>query len=137
TKTSVDIDSDALIESLSTVLQDGLQLGDLIPILLKPGKHDIRPIRPYRGPRAFEELRLATERHGSPPRVLTLPLGDKKLRKARSAFAVNFFSCVGYNIEDPIGFEAVEEAVRTIVEQRPDVVVLCSSDEEYRQFVPK
>ena len=137
TKSDVEAGSDALIESLAGALREGWQLGDLVPILLKPGKLDIRPIHPYRGPQAFEELRLATERHGSTPRVLTLPLGNKKLRKARSAFAVNFFSCAGYDIKDPIGFETVEEAVRAIIEQRPDVVVLCSSDEEYKQLVPE
>src|SRR5699024_2449124 len=54
-----------------------------------------------------------------------------------SAFAVNFFSCVGYDSEDPIGFETIEEAVKTGYEHRPDVVVLCSSNEEYKQLVPQ
>ncbi len=97
---------------------------------------DIKLLKPYRGPHVFEELRLATENSDQTPKVLNLPLGNPKARKARSAFSNNFFGCVGYDIEDPIGYENISEAVNAIKEHNPDLVVLCSSDQEYEQLVP-
>ncbi|MGA2434798.1 MAG: methylmalonyl-CoA mutase family protein [Bryobacteraceae bacterium] len=71
----------------------------------------------------FEKIRLRTERHakatGKMPRVLLLERGDLKMRKARSAFCLNFFGCAGFEIAQ------AEEL------QAADLVVLCSSDPEY------
>ncbi len=58
------------------------------------------------------------------------------MRKARSTFASNFFGCVGYEIMDPIGFKNVKEAIQSIKKDRPDIAVVCSSDEEYKELVP-
>jgi len=131
------IDPSQLMSTLGEALKDGCALGDLVPALFDLHREDIRPIRPYRGAQAFEELRQATENHSTTPTVLTLPIGNKKMRKARSAFAVNLFGCVGYDITDPIGFDSVDEAMNEIKNNRPDIVVLCSSDEEYEQLVPE
>lgn len=136
TDTDITIDPDSPLSSIKKALQEGASTGDLIPNLIDPGKHDIRSIRSYRGPQSFEALRKATENHETTPAVLTIPMGNKKMRKARSAFAVNFLGCAGYDIEDPIGFESVDEAIKTIKEHQPEVVVLCSSDEEYETLVP-
>jgi methylmalonyl-CoA mutase len=124
------------VEILSTALKANATLGDIISLLFNKGKHYIRTVNPYRGTQAFEKLRLATERHETTPTVLTLPIGHKKWRKARSTFASNFFGCIGYHIENPIGFEDMDEALEAIKEQSPEVVVLCSSDDEYPELVP-
>lgn len=129
----------ALMASLRKALREGAALGDLVPKLFQEdwSKQNYRTVQEYRGSEAFEELRLATEKHPERPKVLTLPLGNKKMRKARSSFTSNFFACAGYKIEDPIGFESVDEAVEAVKEQAPDIAVICSSDEEYRQLVPE
>jgi len=80
---------------------------------------------------------LATEKSNHTPKVLTLPLGNRRMRKARSGFAGNFFGCAGYEIEDPIGYENVEEAMEAVKDQAPDIAVICSSDGEYEDLVPK
>lgn len=131
------IDLTSLISSIAKALKKSASLGDLIPKIIDLGKHNIRPIRPYRGSQAFEALRKATENHETTPTVLTIPMGDKKIRKARSAFAINFFGGTGYVIEDPIGFESVDEAIKTVKNQKPEIIVLCSSDEEYKALVPE
>jgi len=125
-----------LLQDLASALDGGAYLGDVATHLLKFGKHRFQTITPYRGSKPFEELRLATEKHSQTPDVLTLPLGHKKWRKGRSTFTANFFGCVGYNIEEPIGFEDVDAALKAIKEQEPDIVVLCSSDKEYKELVP-
>lgn len=125
-----------LPEDLAKALSNGAKLGDVVSCLFSYGKHQFRTVQPYRGTQAFEELRLATGKHETTPTVLTLPMGSKKMRKARSAFTSNFFGCAGYHIEDPVGFDSVGEAVSAVKEQQPEIVVLCSSDKEYKQFVP-
>ena len=135
-KTS-DTDIDPLnLDSISDALSDGAMLGDIASAIMDKADSDIKLLKPYRGPHAFEELRLATENSDQTPKVLNLPLGNPKARKARSAFSNNFFGCVGYDIEDPIGYENISEAVNAIKEHNPDLVVLCSSDQEYEQLVP-
>jgi methylmalonyl-CoA mutase len=83
-----------------------------------------------RGARAYEELRLRTERHaaagGNTPRVLLAEIGDVKMRAARSAFATNFFACAGFELQT-LRFKKAEE----IATAGADLIVLCSSDAEY------
>ena len=136
TDTEYSLDPEQLIPSIKKALQNGAALGDLITELTEPANVHLQTIRPYRGPKAFEELRQATEEHSKTPTVLTLPIGNKKIRKARSAFTANFFGCAGYQIEDPIGFDEIDDAIEAIQSQQPDIAVLCSADEEYPELIP-
>ncbi|HHU96021.1 MAG TPA: methylmalonyl-CoA mutase small subunit [Petrimonas sp.] len=86
---------------------------------------------------AFNELRLATERSEKQPKVFMLTIGNLAMRLARSQFSSNFFACAGYEIIDNLGFDSVAEGVDAAREQGADVVVLCSSDDEYVQFAPE
>ena len=83
-----------------------------------------------RGARAYEELRLRTERHaaagGKTPRVLLAEIGDVKIRAARSNFARNFFACAGFEMQTR-RFKKAEE----IAAAGADLIVLCSADTEY------
>jgi methylmalonyl-CoA mutase len=79
---------------------------------------------------AFEQIRLRTERHaartGHTPRFLLFEAGDVKMRKARSAFAANFFACAGFEVQ-----------ISDTVSGDPDAIVLCSSDAEYASLAPR
>ncbi len=86
---------------------------------------------------AFNELRLATERSEKQPKVFMLTIGNLAMRLARSQFSSNFFACAGYEIIDNLGFDSVAEGVDAAREKGADVVVLCSSDDEYVQFAPE
>lgn len=79
----------------------------------------------------FEELRLATERSGKRPKVFMLTIGNLAMRLARSQFSSNFFACAGYEIIDNLGFDTVEQGVDAALAKGAQVVVLCSSDDEY------
>ena len=85
----------------------------------------------------FEQLRLDTERSGKRPKVFMLTIGNLAMRLARAQFSGNFFGCAGYEIIDNIGFETIEEGVKTAFEKEADVIVLCSSDDEYAQYAPE
>lgn len=85
----------------------------------------------------FEALRLDTERAAKRPKVFMLTIGNLAMRLARAQFSANFFGCAGYEIIDNIGFETVKEGVDAAMEKGADVVVLCSSDDEYAQYAPE
>lgn len=85
----------------------------------------------------FEALRLATEAAAKRPKVFMLTIGNLAMRLARAQFSTNFFGCAGYEIIDNLGFETVEQGVDAALEKGADVVVLCSSDDEYATLAPE
>jgi methylmalonyl-CoA mutase len=99
-----------------------------------------RVMETYRGADAFEDLRLATEiytaEEGHRPHVFLFTTGNLAMRKARAGFSTNFFGCAGYTITDNAGFSSVEDGVKAAIDAEADIVVLCSSDEEYAEIAP-
>ena len=85
----------------------------------------------------FEELRLATEAAARRPKVFVLTIGNLAMRLARAQFSANFFGCAGYEIIDNLGFDTVEAGVDAAIEAKADIVVLCSSDDEYATLAPE
>jgi len=85
----------------------------------------------------FEELRLATEAAARRPKVFMLTIGNLAMRLARAQFSANFFGCAGYEIIDNLGFDTVEAGVDAAIEAKADIVVLCSSDDEYATLAPE
>lgn len=85
----------------------------------------------------FEALRLATEAAANRPKAFMLTIGNLAMRLARAQFSSNFFGCAGYEIIDNIGFESIEDGINAALEKKADIVVLCSSDDEYATFAPE
>ncbi|WP_027472718.1 methylmalonyl-CoA mutase small subunit [Saccharicrinis fermentans] len=96
----------------------------------------IEPIVRFRGAEEFEALRLATEKSGKTPKVFMLTYGNLNMRLARSQFSANFFACAGYQIIDNNGFDTVEAGVEAAKAAKADIIVLCSSDDEYVDAAP-
>ncbi|MBQ4433774.1 MAG: methylmalonyl-CoA mutase small subunit, partial [Bacteroidales bacterium] len=91
-------------------------------------------LQTYRGAVAFEELRLETERYAAKngrPKVFLMKVGNLAMRQARSGFATNFFGCAGYEIIEPAGFDSIAEGIEAAKAVKADIIVVCSSDEEY------
>lgn len=82
----------------------------------------------------FEELRLTTERSGKRPKAFMLTIGNLAMRQARAQFSCNFLATAGYEVIDNLGFKSVEEGVSAALEAKADIVVICSSDDEYAQY---
>ena len=95
---------------------------------------------PFRGARAFEEVRLATERYvrqgNKRPVVFLFTMGNLAMLRARAGFTSNFFGCAGYDIRDNQGFATIDEGVEAALAAEAEVVVICSSDEDYIEIVP-
>ena len=98
---------------------------------------NIEPIKPYRGAEAFEALRFEVEKAEKTPLVYMFTYGNLTMRKARAQFAGNFFGCAGYKIQDNPGFKTVEEGIDAVKNAKPEIIVICSSDDEYIDIVPK
>jgi len=85
----------------------------------------------------FENLRLATDKFSanSPrPKVWMFTYGNLTMRKARSQFAANFFGCAGFETIDNLGFETIDDGIKAAKDEKPEIVVICSSDEEYSEI---
>lgn len=95
---------------------------------------ELRILKEYRGAEPFEALRMQTEKAARRPKVFLLTYGNLAMRKARSGFATNFFGVAGYEIIDNPGFATAEEGAKAALESGADVVVLCSSDDEYAEL---
>ncbi len=94
----------------------------------------------FRGSDAFEDLRLATEiwedAGNKRPSVFMLTIGNPAMRKARAAFSAGFFGCAGYTIIDNTGFADAQQGIEAALASDAEIIVICSSDEEYAEVAP-
>lgn len=82
----------------------------------------------------FEDLRIKVESSEKVPVAFMLTIGNLAMRQARAQFSCNFLACAGYKVVDNLGFSTVEEGVDAALKAGADIVVLCSSDDEYAQY---
>jgi methylmalonyl-CoA mutase len=85
----------------------------------------------------FETLRLTTENSGREIKAFMLTIGNLAMRLARSQFSSNFLACAGYKVIDNLGFETVAQGVEAARKAGADIIVLCSSDDEYAAYAPE
>lgn len=97
----------------------------------------VEPLRQIRAAEEFEKLRMSTEKSDKRPAVFMLTAGNPVMRKARAQFSSGFFGVAGYEIIDNPGFDNIGEGVAMALKMKADIIVLCSSDEEYEQFAPE
>ena len=97
-----------------------------------------KTIEVIRGADEFEDLRLATEiwaNEGNKcPEVFLFTIGDPTMRKARASFATGLFAIAGYKIINNPGFDNINEGIKAVNSSSAEIVVICSSDEEYAEL---
>jgi methylmalonyl-CoA mutase len=109
------------------------------PVDLTVEGAEIETLKPYRGAQAFEALRYKTDvyaRTNKRPLAFMMTMGNLNMRKARAQFACNFFAVAGFDVADNNGFKTVEEGWAAAQKAGADIVVLCSSDDEYTELAP-
>lgn len=97
------------------------------------------PLKTYRGAQAFEILRAATDNYAKEnkrPLAFMLTVGNLNMRKARAQFACNFFAVAGFDVKEGKGYASVEEGVADAKANNANIVVICSSDDEYAELAP-
>ena len=82
----------------------------------------------------YEDLRLNVEKSGKTPVAFMLTIGNLAMRQARAQFSCNFLACAGYKVIDNLGFNTIEDGVDAALKAGADIVVLCSSDDEYAEY---
>lgn len=97
----------------------------------------VKALQPYRGAMAFEQVRLAVDRSGKAPQAFMLTAGALSMARARAQFACNFFGCAGIRVVDNNHFATIEEGVKAALEAKAQIVVLCSSDDDYAELAPR
>ena len=85
----------------------------------------------------FEQLRLETEGAKKQPVAFMLTIGNLAMRIARAQFSCNFLACAGYKVIDNNGFATVAEGIKAARKAKADIIVLCSSDDEYATLAPQ
>ena len=96
-----------------------------------------RTLRPRRAGLEVEWVRANTERWveqtGRRPVVEFAAYGNLAMRKARAGFAYDFLGVGGYQMEEERSFASYLEAAESSARSGSDIVVICSSDEDYRE----
>ena len=98
------------------------------------GDADVPALKISRLASDFETLRLTTEKAKKVPTAFMLTIGNLAMRQARAQFSCNFLACAGYKVIDNLGFKTVEEGIDAALEAKADIVVICSSDDEYAEY---
>jgi methylmalonyl-CoA mutase len=110
------------------------------PLDVSADHAEVETLKPTRAGQKIEELRYRTDvfsRSHKRPAAFMLTIGDPAMRKARAQFSCNFFSVAGFEVIDNIGFREVEEGLQAARAAGAEMVVVCSSDDEYATIVPR
>ena len=103
----------------------------------KPAEGGIATLPIARAAEEFEQLRLETEAAKHQPVAFMLTIGNLAMRIARAQFSCNFLACAGYKVIDNNGFKSVHDGIKAARKAKADIIVLCSSDDEYATFAPQ
>lgn len=96
-----------------------------------------QPLEKYRGAQAFEAMRFATDKCGKKPVAFMVTFGNLAMCRARAQFSCNFFAVAGFKVVDNNRFASAEEGVQEALKAKAEIIVACSSDDEYTEAVPE
>ncbi len=96
---------------------------------------DPKLLKPRRAGLELEVIRSKTEafvtERGYRPVVEFASFGNLAMRKARAGFAFDFIGVGGYTMEEEKSYSSVKNAAETSAASSSDIVVICSSDQDY------
>lgn len=130
-----------LVNSMIEAFSNGAAIGDVAQALnRKPADKQITPLKIKRASEIFEELRNMSydykDKKGYLPKVFFAAMGPLKQHKARADFSRGFFEVGGFDVIYKTGFNSVDEAVKSALESKSEIVVICSTDDTYPEIVP-
>ncbi|MGA9270561.1 MAG: methylmalonyl-CoA mutase family protein [Lutimonas sp.] len=110
---------------------------DLKPELLGQDVDQSNPklLKPRRAGLELEMIRSKTEtfvaERGYRPVVEFAGFGNLTMRKARAGFAFDFLGVGGYKMDEEKAYSSAKIAAETSASSSSDIVVMCSSDQDY------
>jgi methylmalonyl-CoA mutase len=102
-----------------------------------PIQKNAKILNQQRSSSELESIRLKSENYNKRPKAFMLTIGNRIMRLARANFSCNFFACGGFEVIDNSGFDNTESGVECALENQSDIIVICSSDEEYTTIAPE
>ncbi|SDL95229.1 methylmalonyl-CoA mutase family protein [Bacillus sp. OK048] len=131
-----------LVETSLEAFQAGATLGEWVQTISQTEKNlpVIKVLHSHRGAEPFEALRKRAEtfkeKNGTYPKVFLANMGPIPQHKLRADFAAGFFESGGFEVISNNGFETVDQAVKAAIQSGASIVVICSNDNAYPEFVP-
>ena len=130
------------IDELLDAFQNGQSLKDLNDTKNKDAEGPtVKTLDFFRGPELFEKIRCVAEiykdKNKKRPTVFLANLGSINEYKARADFSAEFMRVGGFDIITSLGLNSPEKAAVESAENKADIVVICSTDKNYPEMVPK
>lgn len=101
----------------------------------------VDPVVPRRSAELFEELRENSARFkantGKAPTVKLACYGLLRQYKPRADFSTDFFQTGGFEVQITDGFEKPEEIIDGLKNTDSKIIVFCSTDPLYEEFIPQ
>lgn len=138
-KSSESIPDKLSIVAIKSALQDGAAIGEIIKLVYSPQKQRINPLEPWYATQELEQLRSRIQKFMKNTdrsiNVVILPFGTSRIRNSRASFTRNYLGAAGYHMSELTGMDTLDQATDEISLTKPEIVVLSSSDKEYKQLV--
>ncbi len=121
---------------------NGATLGDLSSLIQRSdaGFPLVRALHIHRASEPFEELRRTSEKHlsetGKRMSIFLANMGPIPQHKPRTDFTCGFFEVGGFQMLNNEGFSGVDEAAEAALASNTAIMVICSSDAAYPDYVP-
>ena len=138
-ETSKSIPKEFSLSAFRSALQNGAAIGDIIELAYSPQKQRFTPLEPWYATQELEQLKSRIQKYMTDTdrsiNAVILPFGKSQEQNSRTSFTRNYLGAAGYRISELTGMETIEQAADEISLTKPDIVVLCSSDKEYKRLV--
>ena len=100
-------------------------------------QNSFNPLQTKRAASQIETIRKQIETSQKIPKIFLFTYGNPVFRKARAAFAQNFFACGGFEIIDNIGFQSIDEGIEAFKKSNSQILIACGADNEYADWIPE
>ena len=121
-------------------IKESIDPNEIEPITYESG-NGVELLRPQRGAREFEELRLDTEKYvkehdeAQRPKVYLAEYGQRvAMRKARATFSLRFFGTSGFDVIEGTPADTIDKIAEDAGRNDAQIIVLCAADEDYAEM---
>jgi methylmalonyl-CoA mutase len=132
-----------MIDTITEAFRIGSTLGEITSSLNSSHKAELKinKLVKQRASEKFEKLRYLAQNYKRAndflPKVFLANYGSINEYKGRADFSKGFFEVGGFDVIDPKGFETTDEVVNASLESGAPIIVICSTDDNYPEIVPK
>ncbi len=138
----VEVGDDEKFDLMIQAAQAGASVGELTNSLRANASEPVKVKQiPFeRAAAPYERMRQAVEtlaRGGERVKVFLLNIGPLVNHKIRADFSRAFFEPAGVDVIYPDGFDDMEDAADAAEQSGSDIVVICGTDKDYPEIVPK